>query len=150
MSSPESSSTDAADSKPRGSAVSVVITLALLGGFVWAIRPSQPNFTPAPLDQPSSACPRSKSDFVPTNLTEVSGLALAGLPDRARNRALLRLNMEPCSCGCGLSLAACRLSNPSCAISARDATVVVQDEVVRPGANSAGTVHSAAAPHPEP
>jgi hypothetical protein len=135
MSLPESSSTDAGstpepkpDLKPRGSVLAVVVTLTLLGAFVWAIRPSQPKFRPASLDPPAAACPPSKADFVPTNFTSVPGVPLSGLSDRARNRTLLRLNMEPCSCGCGQSLAACRVGNPSCAISARDAAAITQDE----------------------
>lgn len=149
MSSPGSSSTDTGrapearrDSKSRGPALAVVVTLTLLGVFVGAIRPRRSRFTPAALDPPATACPPSKADFVPTNFTAVSGLALSGLPGRAKNRALLRLNMEPCSCGCGQSLAACRLSNPSCTISARDAASVADDEASRDRAEPAAAPSS--------
>jgi len=143
MSSPESSSTDtgAPEAKPgsksHGSPLAVVVTMTLLGVFVWMIRPSRPGFRPAPFDRPATACPVLKADFVPTNFTDIPGLELSGRSERARNRALLRLNLEPCSCGCGESLAACRLSNPSCAVSGRGAAAVAGDEASRDRAEPA-------------
>jgi len=95
---------------------------------VWALNPRQPKLRPAPLQPPPSGCPASHADFVPTNATEIPGLPLAPLAKTARNRALLRLNMEPCSCGCNQSLAACRVADRACAVSAKAAKEVMGEE----------------------
>ncbi|HEV2176568.1 MAG TPA: hypothetical protein VGW33_05115 [Terriglobia bacterium] len=102
--------------------------LAALAVLVWALNPRQPRLRPAPLQPPPSSCPVSHADFVPTNFTEVAGLPLDRLPKTAKNRALLRLNMEPCSCGCNQSLAACRAADRACAVSAAAAKDVVDEE----------------------
>jgi hypothetical protein len=129
MSSPPSSSTDPgpeAGSEPtqtpdvppkRGSVLSVVLTLGLLALLVWGMSPRRIRLKPAPLDPVTASCAPSKGDFVPSNLTELPGAPLADLPDAVKNRVLLRLNMEPCTCGCALSLASCRAGNPQCQVS---------------------------------
>jgi len=124
----------------KGSGLIVVITLALLALLVWALNPRQPKFKPAPLDPPSSGCAPSQADFVPSNLTEVPGVALAGLPDAVKNHILLRLNMEPCSCGCAQSLAACRAGNPSCPVSPQACDAVVKDEQAPAGSKKANSI----------
>ena len=130
MSSAGSNSTDTKSALPpkSGSALTVAVSLGLLALLVWALNPHQPRFHPAPPDPASDTCRHSKAGFIPTNLTEIPGLPLTGLPAATKNRLLLRLNMEPCTCGCQQSLAACRARNPSCRVSAGDAEALVKDE----------------------
>lgn len=146
MSSPPSSSTDAdagagsdraqAPHVPakRGSIPSVVLTLGALALLVWGFGPRHVKLKPAPLDPVTASCTPSKADFVPSNLTEVPGAPLANLPDPAKNRILLRLNMEPCTCGCALSLASCRAGNPQCPVSPQAMGTVVKEEQEKPAA----------------
>ena len=49
--------------------------------------------------------------------TNIPGVDLAMLPVAKRTEALQRLNGEPCTCGCDLSLARCRVDDPSCSVS---------------------------------
>lgn len=49
--------------------------------------------------------------------TEIPGLDLTSLTPAAREEARRRLNTEHCSCGCGLTLAQCRINDPSCEVS---------------------------------
>ena len=49
--------------------------------------------------------------------TEIPGLDLSGLTAAQRETALQRLNEEMCDCGCGLTLAQCRINDPSCGFS---------------------------------
>jgi len=98
----------------RGAVALVVVTLGLLAALVWGLNPSRPHFTPAPLEPPTSECPKLKREFIPTNATYLGNPSLDALPREKRNRALYRLNMEACTCGCSLSIAGCRLANPAC------------------------------------
>jgi len=43
--------------------------------------------------------------------------------------ALKRLNEEPCTCGCGLTVAQCRINDPSCGISLPIAKKIVEEAV---------------------
>jgi thiol-disulfide isomerase/thioredoxin len=47
----------------------------------------------------------------------IPGVDLASLPIAKRTDALQRLNSEPCTCGCDLTLARCRVDDPSCGVS---------------------------------
>ena len=49
--------------------------------------------------------------------TNIPGVDLATLPVAKRTEALQRLNSEPCTCGCDLTLARCRVDDPSCSVS---------------------------------
>ena len=60
-----------------------------------------------------------------SNATEVPGLDLASLTPAQRTAALKRLNEEPCGCGCGMSIAACRINDSTCAISPQLAQKIV-------------------------
>ncbi len=111
----------------RGSVALVVVTVTLLGALVWGLSPSKLHFVPAPLRPVSSVCSKGPEEFTPTNLTEIPDLPLEGLGREQKNQALLRLNMEPCPCGCGESLAACRYNNPACETSKELAKKVVDD-----------------------
>jgi thiol-disulfide isomerase/thioredoxin len=49
--------------------------------------------------------------------TDVPGLKLETLTPEQRVAALKQLNEQKCDCGCGLTLAQCRINDPSCAVS---------------------------------
>jgi len=61
--------------------------------------------------------------------TDVPGLALEKLTAGQRTTALKRLNEEPCTCGCGLTVAQCRINDPSCGISLPIAKKIVEEAV---------------------
>jgi thiol-disulfide isomerase/thioredoxin len=48
---------------------------------------------------------------------EIPGVDLTKLTPAQRTEALKALNAEDCTCGCGLTLAACRINDPECSIS---------------------------------
>jgi hypothetical protein len=100
--------------KPRSSVGLVVLSLVLLAGLVWAMAPGRAKFEPAPLRMVPAGCPHTAPDFVPSDATEVPGVDLSSLSQAQRNHVLFRLNMEPCPCGCNTSIAACRISHPTC------------------------------------
>ncbi|HEV2426027.1 MAG TPA: hypothetical protein VGZ29_14450 [Terriglobia bacterium] len=129
----------------KGSALAAIVTLALLALLVWGLIPRRSKFKPAPLEPPRSLCAPGTSDFVPSNLTRIPGMSLDKLPPAVRNRILLRLNMEPCSCGCKLSLAACRAGSPSCPASPQAADAIVKQET----AETPSTKAPAEARHPQ-
>jgi thiol-disulfide isomerase/thioredoxin len=47
----------------------------------------------------------------------IPGIDLASLPAAKRAEALQTLNAQPCTCGCDLTVAKCRVDDPSCSIS---------------------------------
>jgi hypothetical protein len=103
-----------APASPRSAVVWVVVTLALLTALVWGLTPARFSYKPAPLQPPAAGCPKIGGEFVPTDYTEVPGLKWEGLSAQQKNRVLLRLNMEPCSCGCNVSIASCLVNHPQC------------------------------------
>jgi len=50
-------------------------------------------------------------------LMAIPGVDLAKLTPAARAEALQKLNAAPCTCGCDLTVAKCRVDDPSCGIS---------------------------------
>ncbi len=106
----------------------VALSLILLALLVWAMAPDRPKFTPAPLRPAPAGCPLNAPDFVPSDITEIPALDLNSLSKAQRNRALYRLNMEPCPCGCNASIAMCRTSHPACRICEDLAKKIVSDE----------------------
>ncbi len=111
----------------RGAVAIVVVTLGLLAALVWALRPPAARFTPAPLGPPPADCPKIAREFVPTNITGLPGPLLAGLTPQQKMRALYRLNMEPCPCGCNSSIAYCLITYPRCEISRKLAEKIVAE-----------------------
>ena len=105
----------------------VVVTLGLLAALVWALRPPAVHFTPAPLGPPPADCPKIARDFVPTNITGLPGPLLDGLTPQQKMRALYRLNMEPCPCGCNSSIAYCLITYPRCEVSRKLAEKIVAE-----------------------
>lgn len=130
---PNSSEPNLAKATPGRSRTSVVVlaaTLALLALLVWFLNPRQPNYKPAPLEPPSPQCPNPGRAFVPTDITEISDPLVDALPQGEKNKAVFRLNMVACSCGCNLSLAACRRSNQKC-VTAQEMFKKTIDETVK-------------------
>jgi thiol-disulfide isomerase/thioredoxin len=50
-------------------------------------------------------------------LTTIPGVDLAALTPAKRTEALQTLNAKPCTCGCDLTVAKCRVDDPSCSVS---------------------------------
>ena len=48
---------------------------------------------------------------------QIPGIDLSKLPPDKKAEALKELNAEHCTCGCGLTVAQCRLDDPSCGVS---------------------------------
>ena len=59
--------------------------------------------------------------------TDIPGLDLTALSPDQRTRALKRLNEEPCDCGCGLTIATCRINDSTCGVSPKLAEKVVAE-----------------------
>ena len=49
--------------------------------------------------------------------TKIPGVDLDRLPPASRAAVLTKLNADHCTCGCTLTLAACRINDPTCSIS---------------------------------
>jgi thiol-disulfide isomerase/thioredoxin len=59
--------------------------------------------------------------------TELPGVDLSGLTPAQKGEALKRLNTEKCTCGCGLTVAQCRINDPTCTVSPGIAAKIVND-----------------------
>ena len=114
---------------PRGAAVYLIVTLVVLAALVWALKPDRPNVRPAPLRPPETACPQRVGQFPPTNITDLHGLDLASLSKERRNHVLLRLNMEPCTCGCNQSIAFCLISHARCEACRQRGKEIIAEEL---------------------
>ena len=100
---------------PSGSSITLVtVTVTLLAVLVWSLSPARPDYRPAPPQPRMHGCPRVAGEFVPSNYTEVQGVPLDSFAKEQRNHILLRLNLEPCPCGCNSSIAACCVNHPQC------------------------------------
>jgi len=138
MSSSESNSSSApgpapTEGKRRGSVALVALALALLAALVGAMAPRRAKFVPAPLRPVPSDCPKDTPDFVPSDATEIPGVDLSALLKEQRNHVLFRLNMEPCPCGCNLSIAACRINHPTCPVCPGLVEKIIAEERQRSG-----------------
>lgn len=59
--------------------------------------------------------------------TEIPGIDFAGMTPAQKGEALKRLNEEHCTCGCGSTLAGCRIDDPTCETSLPLAKKVVEE-----------------------
>jgi thiol-disulfide isomerase/thioredoxin len=59
--------------------------------------------------------------------TELPGVDMSGLTEAQRKAALKRMNSESCTCGCGLTVAECRINDTSCDVSKDLAARIVAD-----------------------
>ena len=57
--------------------------------------------------------------------TEIPGVDLKALPKEKRVAAIQKLNDEACTCGCNLTVARCRVDDPSCPVSLPRAKEIV-------------------------
>lgn len=57
--------------------------------------------------------------------SELPGVSFAGLTPEQKKMALHRLNAQMCTCGCQMTLAQCRINDPTCPISGSMATKIV-------------------------
>ena len=62
----------------------------------------------------------------------IPGVDLASLPLAKRTEALQKLNSQPCTCGCDLTLARCRVDDPSCGVSLPLAQQIVKQIAGQP------------------
>jgi hypothetical protein len=114
------------NARPNKEAIAtVVVTIGLLAGLAWYIRPPRAQFTPAPLQALPEDCPKVDRPFVPSNITDLSVQPLAGLDPQQRLRALHRMNFEPCPCGCNQSIAECLVNHPQCKVCRTLAAAVI-------------------------
>src|SRR5262245_14219230 len=63
-------------------------------------------------------------------VTSVPGVDLSRLSPARRLEAVQKLNAEGCTCGCGLTIAKCRIDDPQCPVSLPRARAIV-DEIAR-------------------
>jgi thiol-disulfide isomerase/thioredoxin len=63
--------------------------------------------------------------------TNIPGVDLAKLPADRRTEALEKLNSQPCTCGCDLTVARCRVDDPTCGVSLPIARQIVQQVAER-------------------
>jgi hypothetical protein len=133
MSSNESNSSSAPppaapEGKSRSSARLVALSLILLAALVWAMAPARVKIAPAPLRPAPAGCPQTAPNFVTSDATEVPGVDLSSLSKAQRSHVLFRLNMEPCPCGCNISIAACRINHPTCPLSKDLVEKIISEE----------------------
>jgi thiol-disulfide isomerase/thioredoxin len=62
-----------------------------------------------------------------TLATELPGVDFKGLTEAQKKAALRRMNSENCTCGCQMTIAQCRLLDPSCPVSKTVAAKIVQE-----------------------
>lgn len=58
-------------------------------------------------------------------LKEIPGVDLSRVPESKRSEVLQALNSENCTCGCGLTVAKCRVDDPSCTVSPEVAKTII-------------------------
>jgi thiol-disulfide isomerase/thioredoxin len=82
-----------------------------------------------PIDAEVEFEPDNKEAVLASNAraTEIPGVDLAGLTPDQKTLALKRLNEEPCDCGCGLTIAQCRINDSTCAVSPKLAEKVMAE-----------------------
>lgn len=59
--------------------------------------------------------------------TEIPGVDFKGLSAEQKRTALKRMNSETCTCGCGLTIAQCRINDTSCSTSKQLAADIVRE-----------------------
>ena len=64
--------------------------------------------------------------------TTIPGVDLASLPVAKRTEALQQLNAQACTCGCDLSVARCRVDDPTCGVSLPLARQIVKQIAATP------------------
>ena len=82
-----------------------------------------------PVDAAVEFEPDNKEEVLKSNAraTEIPGVDLAVLTPQQKTIALNRLNDEPCDCGCGLTIAQCRINDSTCAVSPKLAEKILAE-----------------------
>jgi thiol-disulfide isomerase/thioredoxin len=76
-----------------------------------------------------------EGQIFPTNVKnakELPGVRMAGLTDEQRKTALRLMNEKHCTCDCNYTVAQCRILDPACAVSLKEAQDIV-DAISRGG-----------------
>lgn len=108
--------------------------LKVMQKHIGQIRPSQIELearvlAKLPVDAEVEYEPDNKEAVLASNAraTEIPGIDLAVLTPEQRTTALNRLNDEPCGCGCGMTIAQCRINDSTCAVSPKLAAEIVAE-----------------------
>ena len=82
-----------------------------------------------PVDAEVEFEPDNKEAVLQNNAraTDIPGIDLASLTADQRTLALNRLNDEPCDCGCGFTIAQCRINDSTCAVSPKLAEKILAE-----------------------
>ena len=82
-----------------------------------------------PVDAAVEFEPDNKEAVLQNNAraTDIPGVDLASLTADQRTLALNRLNDEPCDCGCGFTIAQCRINDSTCAVSPKLAEKILAE-----------------------
>ena len=108
--------------------------LRMMQKHIGQIRPAQIELetrvlAKLPVDAAVEFEPDDKAAVLASNAraTEIPGVDLAALTADQKTMALNRLNDEPCDCGCGLTIAQCRINDSTCAVSPKLAQKIVAE-----------------------
>jgi thiol-disulfide isomerase/thioredoxin len=108
--------------------------LKVMQKHIGQIRPSQIELEARvlanlPVDAEVEYEPDNKEAVLANNAraTEIPGVDLAVLTPAQRTTALNRLNDEQCGCGCGMTIAQCRINDSTCAVSPKLAAEIVAE-----------------------
>lgn len=82
-----------------------------------------------PVDAEVEYEPDDKEAVLASNAraTEIPGVDLSVLTAGQKTLALNRLNDEPCGCGCGMTIAQCRINDTTCAVSPKLAEKIMAE-----------------------
>ena len=82
-----------------------------------------------PIDAEVEFEPDNKEAVLASNAraTDIPGVDLASLTADQKTLALNRLNDEPCDCGCGFTIAQCRINDSTCAVSPKLAEKILAE-----------------------
>ena len=112
--------------------------LKLMQKHIGQIRPSQIELearvlAKLPVDAEVEYEADNKEAVLASNAraTEIPGVDLASLTPEQKTTVLNRLNDEPCGCGCGMTIAQCRINDSTCAVSPKLAAEILADVKAR-------------------
>ena len=108
--------------------------LRMMQKHIGQIRPAQIELetrvlAKLPVDAEVEYEPDNKEAVLEKNAraTEIPGVDLDALTPDQKTIALNRLNDEPCDCGCGLTIAQCRINDSTCAVSPKLAAKILAE-----------------------
>jgi thiol-disulfide isomerase/thioredoxin len=108
--------------------------LRVMQKHIGQIRPAQIELearvlAKLPVDAEVEYEPDNKEAVLASNAraTEIPGVDFAGLTADQKALALNRLNDEPCDCGCGFTIAQCRINDSTCTVSPKLADKIIAE-----------------------